>query len=1090
MRFAPYACLLLIALFISGCGGGSSGGGSGTPPPPPPPPPPTFSYDGVGLELLLPTDSGDRLSVIAGESVLFPISVLKADDTIPVELSLQGAAPGIALEDAGGETLIRIDGTLLAASSDTPFTVIATNTEKNLSVEAAAVAVVLAPSAIASGVFSAAGGELLSADGSIALSIEPGELSSEITLGLVTASTPDGAIEIRISSPQDLSSLDANLSIERRTGSASLFKSQAAAAMETGSADYDLFNLEIYDGLYEYYLRPGKFGPRLASFDAKLSAFSVSCGSPLASIATGTQICVGTADAAALFSTKAEPCFDLPLPTGCDTSDRDADFQPVLFVHGFSPIGRLGGDEPTWGRFLDIAEAFPLAEADAIVAFEFRWRTNASFRVVADDLAAAIARINELTGRPVHIIAHSFGGILVRTVLKNQTYRAVTEEASFDSAQVLSVLTLGTPHSGIYDKASYGPLSGQLFPEGQDSWWFETCLQLSCWQMGERVAFFNLLADKNRYDAGELGEHLDRISTLPITSDVPMVVGIGLALDDDQAQPTYRNGDRLIRYDGQRASPMLVGEGESLKCEQADFGPVTEVVLGVLDENGTDRRPDISRRPGEPVASDDIAYAHSASLVEADEHAEPYVTICSQSEPNCVRHAAIDIFAKILLDLDLNAGAGITSSYCVAAPGNRSPSAPSGGTVIVQDNTSLLISWSPSVNGLPPYTYTVYDVSPPQSEVLLGSTQETDLLVTGLAEETEYCFQVEALDQRGSVSSRSSTFCASTTSQADATEGWLVFQSGDPGIPNDGISVAGEPCPSTSCGYREFTPVDRIRLGPNNSPITISVFEARFGFFLRFRLVGYPDYCTSNYADSFGNGDTPPYDGVPGRFLVIDETIFTDAVNQARNSYPECTSAPDNAGYISRIDVSTGGADLDAAYLAFGADVFPDDGLPPINQDPGWVSFYEGNAGVPDDGILVLGQPPCQGCAPQHSIVEELALGTDADGLTLSVYGTAGEALDEVLIRFNGFPAECESEIPTAGQLPNAPTIRGVLGKYISLSRSQLAGQAQVVAALNPGACSGVSANDAYYAAFTLSGDTDLVDGAFVGVGANSFPSE
>ena len=422
--------------------------------------------------------------------------------------------------------------------------------------------------------------------------------------------------------------------------------------------------------------------------------------------------------------------------------------------------------------------------------------------------------------------------------------------------------------------------------------------------------------------------------------------------------------------------------------------------------------------------------------------------------------------------------------YPTPPPDTSPPTVPQNVEAVATGVDQISISWSPSTDDSGfVASYEVY-----RGNDRVATVTETTAIDSGLAAGTEYCYTVLAVDLSGNPSEPSSAVCA-VTYKADATEGWLVFESGDPGIPGDNVIVDGVECGDPNCPYREFTPTEAIRLGPDGTPITLSVFEARFGFFIRFRLAGYPEYCSSSYADSLNNGDTPTYNDIPGRFLVIDETIFNDGVERARTSFADCEAAPASAGYISRIDSSTGGLGLDAAYLAYGADVFPDDGLQPVPDSENWVSFEEGDPGVPDDGILVAGQSPCQGCPPQHTIVEQIVVG-DADGLTLSIYGSEAEAIDNVVLRFQGFPEVCNFEIPIGGVLPSAPLISGKPGKYLSLQRSTLATQAQVVAILNAASCGDVTESDVYYSAFELSGTVDLVDGAYVGVGQNAFPSD
>lgn len=392
---------------------------------------------------------------------------------------------------------------------------------------------------------------------------------------------------------------------------------------------------------------------------------------------------------------------------------------------------------------------------------------------------------------------------------------------------------------------------------------------------------------------------------------------------------------------------------------------------------------------------------------------------------------------------------------------------------------SIRLDWEVALGGVDPIEYLVYDDTDPGVRVLLERTAATSYVVSMLGETTERCFVIVTADGAGETSEDSNRSCSVPSSRPDATEGWLVFDTGDPGVPGDGLVAPGVACPSIRCGSRSFTPTERIRLAPGSAPITISIFEARFGFILKFRLDGFPSYCSASY----GNlpDAAPPYNGVPGRFLVVNEQIFNDAVNRARQASDDCGSAPVEAGYISGMDVSTGGLGMDAAYLAYGIEVFPEDGRPPIAQTPGWVSFVEGAAGVPNDGVLVAGQP-------QHTIVEQLAV-DGANGLTLSVYGLGDEVLDEVTIRYRGFPEACNYSFPLGIPLPSAPSIQGVTGKFFQLSRSQLGVPTQTVTILNAQQCTGVSIDDVYFSEFIVSGAARLVDGVFIGRGVNVFPA-
>jgi len=161
----------------------------------------------------------------------------------------------------------------------------------------------------------------------------------------------------------------------------------------------------------------------------------------------------------------------------CNLQDSCLGKEPVLFVHGYTNLGKHGGGEETWGKLPE------LIENEGYAVFEFTWITSARFVDAGQDLADAIDKINLITNKKVHIIAHSFGGLLSRTYLQNlvllRPYRN----------NVQSLITIGTPHSGIFD--TDGKYYGIDFKKGQDPnviqdlITFEGCQQTSCHQTGE-----------------------------------------------------------------------------------------------------------------------------------------------------------------------------------------------------------------------------------------------------------------------------------------------------------------------------------------------------------------------------------------------------------------------------------------------------------------------------------------------------------------------------------------------------------------------------------------------------------------------------
>jgi pimeloyl-ACP methyl ester carboxylesterase len=239
---------------------------------------------------------------------------------------------------------------------------------------------------------------------------------------------------------------------------------------------------------------------------------------------------------------------------------------PVLFVHGYLALGDLGGGSGTWGDLPAKLHAEPGAN---IAAYEFRYRSNARFQDIAADLGAAIEAIYIDTGHKVHIVAHSFGGLVARTYLQGLATNSQLINDPYVSCAtsrhpfVASLLTLGTPHSGI--AASAGTLNGTLLPNGRHFLGerIDECGQLSCWQAGEPRAFADPganafktafgVAEVHGWLPAELSRFEDQSQPLHPLS-VPTLVMIGLAEGDDT---NFAEGDGLISYQGQRFAPWL-----------------------------------------------------------------------------------------------------------------------------------------------------------------------------------------------------------------------------------------------------------------------------------------------------------------------------------------------------------------------------------------------------------------------------------------------------------------------------------------------------------------------------------------------------
>ena len=263
--------------------------------------------------------------------------------------------------------------------------------------------------------------------------------------------------------------------------------------------------------------------------------------------------------------------------------------EPVLFVHGFTPGVGFGGGESTWQRFPALVQDSANLGGRKFIAFEFRWATNADFRDAAGDLGAAINTIKVQTGKNVHIVAHSFGGVLVRTLLQNLARGNPGGAAANANARsrVASLLTLGTPHSGIMDVDT--TVNGVALPGGQDSTIeaFEACGQIACHVMGEPKFDANSSFDfwlrtivGIDQQAGEHAARLAQPASLGALPAIPIFVGIGLTADRGNSNDDWDTGDGLISYRGQRFLPSSTAATALLNASAQGLASVTEVILG------------------------------------------------------------------------------------------------------------------------------------------------------------------------------------------------------------------------------------------------------------------------------------------------------------------------------------------------------------------------------------------------------------------------------------------------------------------------------------------------------------------------------
>jgi len=286
-------------------------------------------------------------------------------------------------------------------------------------------------------------------------------------------------------------------------------------------------------------------------------------------------------------------------------SDQCEDMTPVLFIHGYNRgffSAGFGGGDGTWGKLPEL-----IAE-EGYAVFEFQWKTNSRFNDSADDLAEAIGLINDKSHRKIHIIAHSFGGLLSRAYLQNYaTTRAYNND-------VESLVTVGTPHSGIFpDTATTFENLNFTFLRGHDNVLLERCEDLTCHQAGkatpdtlkwEEDPLFGDEVTIPLHDewfgvsetAGTFVMRIDEQGLSPgnHSMPVPVLVLMGIHLESEQ----YSTGDNLISFAGQRFNGRWGNETIHQDDVEVLGANIRERLLGVRGPASEDIDLDSEAVPG------------------------------------------------------------------------------------------------------------------------------------------------------------------------------------------------------------------------------------------------------------------------------------------------------------------------------------------------------------------------------------------------------------------------------------------------------------------------------------------------------------
>jgi pimeloyl-ACP methyl ester carboxylesterase len=279
--------------------------------------------------------------------------------------------------------------------------------------------------------------------------------------------------------------------------------------------------------------------------------------------------------------------------------------EPVLFVHGYEGSffgGALGG-AGTFGGFIRSLNQLPIGSR-RIVPFLFRWDTNQRYQDAAEALSRAVGKIKEKTGRDVHIIAHSFGGVLTRVYLQGVPTGSDLPPQRQSAVPIASVTSFGSPYGGLYSDGNPDGIEPGYDNEGVGELAASACEQVSCYQLGDSIgdhvdAFF-------KTSLGEVARRLNNTQRYPFLAPVRYSSAIGLrrrvvVFGDDQ----LASGDGLISYAGQRFK--LHDRSIALRCgEEVGGATVRENLLGLPGSQHTG--------PGETIADSFPGYLHSSAL--------------------------------------------------------------------------------------------------------------------------------------------------------------------------------------------------------------------------------------------------------------------------------------------------------------------------------------------------------------------------------------------------------------------------------------------------------------------------------------------
>jgi len=298
--------------------------------------------------------------------------------------------------------------------------------------------------------------------------------------------------------------------------------------------------------------------------------------------------------------------------------------QPVIFIHGyqlkdgFKDIFEIQKNEPekVWSEFPEILHH------EGYAPYLFRWNTAQRFEDAARSLREVVDEVRSIhADAPPLIVAHSFGGLVARAYL----HGADSVEVSVPGPEeVLGLITVGTPHSGIATGGVFEfegrkvRLPMGIDPDGRyrgvydfalinSSFVVDQCEQISCYLAGRFIDIFSPRdRDLNPIPSLDMkavfgvdsfpGGTIYRVNYGGSPMQVPLYALLGLQKEKGFGATNtaeLKEGDGLISWQGQRIHPIM--SCGSVGCENRPIpaaismpevfqGKITERVLGIAGD--------------------------------------------------------------------------------------------------------------------------------------------------------------------------------------------------------------------------------------------------------------------------------------------------------------------------------------------------------------------------------------------------------------------------------------------------------------------------------------------------------------------------